>query len=102
MAWDGDVVGTLGCAPGDLDHIEKVLALVRPAERLFMRRYWSIERYGRDYATRQFRVPLDAAAAHTLIDTSRPIVDADGKVAVIAGAWQADANGAPHPVQAAS
>lgn len=93
--WGGDVALMFGHEPASMASISTVLQLVHPDDRDALRARWLgaavPEGDAATPARRQtLRITARDGTLHTVVDTGRPLTDAVGNTALVAGTWSVE------------
>lgn len=85
LAWNGDVEALLGVPAAQLRTLEQVLKLVSPLDQARLRQRWLDGDDGDERADMPLRLQAGGAV---VLDSSRSLLDAEGRLALVAGVWR--------------
>lgn len=85
FTWNGDVQALLGRPPAQLRTLDQVLKLVSPLDQARLRQRWLDEADGDERADMPLRLLQGNAV---VLDQSRSLLDAEDRLAVVAGVWR--------------
>ncbi|KAF1048166.1 MAG: hypothetical protein GAK35_00390 [Herbaspirillum frisingense] len=85
FTWSGDVETLLGQPAARVQTLEQVLKLISPLDQARLRQRWLDGADGDERADMPFRLQ---AGGEVVLDMSRSLLDAEDRLAVVAGVWR--------------
>lgn len=85
LTWNGDVDALLGVPAAQVRTLEQVLKLVSPLDQARLRQRWLDGDDGEERADMPLRLQ---AGGMVVLDISRSLLDAEGRLALVAGVWR--------------
>ncbi|MBO9535653.1 MASE1 domain-containing protein [Herbaspirillum sp.] len=85
FTWSGDVEALLGVPAAQLHTLDQVLRLVAPLDQARLRQRWLDGGDGDERADMPFHLQAGGAA---VLDISRSLLDAEDRLAIVAGVWR--------------